>query len=86
MPVRPLALGVQSNPGRHPAAGSARLINAYAEDAGQEGVIQWPVWCVEGLVNFCSLDGSDVEEPVVSEALYWSTDALYWGTDALTWG
>lgn len=82
MPTRPLSLGAQSNPGRHPAAGAARLINAYAEDAGEEGVMRWPIWCVEGLALFSDLTGTVAS----SEALYWSADPLLWGTDALTWG
>ena len=72
--TRPLSLGVQSNPGRHPAAGAARLINAYAEDAGEEGVMRWPIWCVEGLALFSNLTGEE-ETPVVptdgNNTLWW---------------
>lgn len=58
MPTKPLNLGVRSNPGRYPAAGACRLINAYAEDAGSEGVMQWPIWCADGLELFSNLLGS----------------------------
>lgn len=58
MPTKPLNLGVRSNPGRYPSAGAARLINAYAEEAGSEGVMQWPIWCADGLVAFSTLSGT----------------------------
>ena len=58
MATRPLSLGVQSNPGRHPAAGAARLINAYCEDAGQEGVMRWPIYAADGLADFGSTGAS----------------------------
>jgi hypothetical protein len=57
MPIVPLALGVQSNPGRAPAAGSARLVNCYVEQAGEEGKSPLPIYASEGLSPFATLTG-----------------------------
>lgn len=58
MPVTPLALALRSNPGRFPQAGSARLINGYAEAADDEGRSKWPVWASDGLTNWLTLGGT----------------------------
>jgi hypothetical protein len=55
MTMRPLELGRQSNVGRHPHAGVARLINLYAEAAGPEGKVQFPLYAVSGLGAFATL-------------------------------
>lgn len=57
MPIKPISLGTRSNPGRHSAAGAARLINCYAEEAGAEGKLQWPVYASDGLTSFATLSG-----------------------------
>lgn len=45
----PISLGLTSNPGRAPAAGSARPVNAYAEIAGKEQKSSEQVWSADGL-------------------------------------
>lgn len=52
MPMTPIALGLRSNPGRANADGAARLINCYAEDAGDEGKIRFPIYACEGFDAF----------------------------------
>lgn len=54
----PVSLGIQSNPGRYGPDGSARLINMYAEKIGDEGKIQWPLYAVDGLIEFANLVGA----------------------------
>jgi len=67
----PLALGVQSNPGRYPEAGSARLINVFMEPAGEEGKVPSPLYPVPGLAAFASLPGGRIRAMlVVSSWLY----------------
>lgn len=44
-----ISLGLTSNPGKAPAAGSARLINVYAEIAGKEQHENEQLWAVDGL-------------------------------------
>lgn len=46
---RPLKLGQQSNPGRYPALGSARLVNCFAERAGKGSKVEWPLLASIGL-------------------------------------
>lgn len=58
MTLRPLSLGKQSNKGAHPSEGVARLLNCYAEAAGEEMRVQWPVRAVEGLSALGTLSGS----------------------------
>lgn len=57
MTKTPVSLGVQSNPGRVPQAGVARLVNCYAEDAGQEGKVRYPVYAANGFSNYVTLSG-----------------------------
>lgn len=52
MPLTPIALGLRSNPGRADADGAARLINCYAEDAGDEGKIRYPIYACEGFSSW----------------------------------
>lgn len=56
--MKPLELGTQSNVGRHPHAGVARLVNLYAETAGREGKVQFPLFAVSGLANFGTVASS----------------------------
>lgn len=58
MALRPLSLGKQSNQGAHPSEGVARLVNCYAEAAGEEQRVQWPIRAVEGLSSLGTLTGS----------------------------
>jgi hypothetical protein len=57
MTIVPISLGTRSNPGRHLADGSARLINCYAEDAGGEGKTPWPIYAASGLSALVTLTG-----------------------------
>lgn len=58
MALRPLSLGRQSNQGAHPSEGVARLVNCYAEAAGDELRVQWPIRAVDGLSSLGTLTGS----------------------------
>lgn len=51
----PLQIPLQSNPGRYDHDGPTRLINCYAERAGKEGKIEWPVYAADGLKSFATL-------------------------------
>lgn len=54
-------LGTQSNVGRHPHSGVARLVNLRVETAGKEGKVQFPLYAVSGLADFATLtDGGGV--------------------------
>jgi hypothetical protein len=50
-----VALGTRSNPARYKQGGSARLINCYAEDAGGEAKVPWPIYACDGLQGFAVL-------------------------------
>lgn len=52
MPSIPLTFGVQSRPGAWGYDGDNRLINAYAEDMGEEGKIRFPIRPSPGLKRF----------------------------------
>lgn len=52
MPIAPLSFGLQSNPGEWGADGTNRLINAYAEDMGDEGKVRFPLRASPGLKPF----------------------------------
>ena len=53
--ITPISLGTRSNPARFKQGGSARLINWYAENAGEEGKVPWPIYAVDGLQGFAVL-------------------------------
>jgi hypothetical protein len=56
----PISLGVRANPSRHSKqAGSARLINCFAEEVGEEGKSQWLITATGGLSNFGASLGSE---------------------------
>lgn len=75
MDYTPIALGTGSNPGRDAQAGDARLINCYAESAGQEGIAQFPIYACEGFSSFKTLVTSGTGAPRAMLAL--SDSALY---------
>lgn len=50
----PISLGVRSAPGRAGPDSAARLINCYAEKMGDEGVIPYPLYPIDGLQVFAS--------------------------------
>ena len=58
MPLRPVPLGVRSNPDRTNDDGAAVLINCYAEDAGEEGAVRYPIYACDGFAAFSTLTGS----------------------------
>ena len=55
MAIRQIELGRSSNPGRYGQDGNTRLINCYAEHAGPEGKMQWPLYGSDGLATFSTL-------------------------------
>lgn len=57
MPLIPLALALQSNPGRYPQAGTARLVNCYAESGGDDSKVPSPLYACSGLASFATLAG-----------------------------
>lgn len=72
MSIMPISLGFSSNPGRAPAAGSARLLNCYAENAGKEQKAEWQIWAAPGLSEFARLTGGETirAQIVVDDTLY----------------
>jgi len=56
MPQVPISLGVRSNSGRSDFA--ARLVNCYAEDAGEEAQSRWQIYACDGFTSFSTLTGS----------------------------
>ncbi|MBX9659080.1 MAG: packaged DNA stabilization protein gp10 [Nitrospiraceae bacterium] len=54
MALTPISLGLRSNPGRSGADGAARIINGYAENAGDEGKLKYPVYAMEGYTSFAT--------------------------------
>ena len=78
--MQPLPLGTQSNPGRQPHAGVARLVNMYAEEAGTGGKVQAPIWPVAGLTNFATLTNGGATRAILgldNEVLVVSNRAFY---------
>ena len=71
----PIALGTGSNPGRDSQAGQARLINCYAENAGEDGVARLPIYACDGFSAFSTLATSGTGAPRAALAL--SDSALY---------
>lgn len=70
----PVSLGLQSNPARTSAAGVARLINCYVEDAGTEGKVRFPIYACDGFQAFSTFTGSGVSGP--PRAFIAFTDAI----------
>jgi len=70
MPKVPLQLGIQSNPGRHPAAGSARIYNCYMEPGGEEGTTQTPLYPVAGLTQWAAASSSGGVRAMLATANY----------------
>ncbi len=59
---QPISLGVRSNPAASSAAGVARLINCYADVAGEEGVAKHPLYACDGFELFATtFTGTGVE-------------------------
>lgn len=83
MPIIPLPLPKQSNPGRFPSAGSASLVNCCLEDAGEEGKTSTPRYASAGLRSFASYaTGGGVRAMLPTENwLYWVSERLLLRTD-----
>lgn len=60
MPLTPISMGARSNPGRNSAISVARLVNCYAEDAGEEGKIKLPIVAADGFSSFATPSGTGV--------------------------
>lgn len=55
--MNPLELGKQSNPGRQPQGGAARLVNIYAAEGGKDQTVEWPLFAASGLADLVTLTG-----------------------------
>ncbi len=60
MAPRPIPLGLRSNPDRTNDDGAAVLVNCYAEDAGEEGEVRFPIFACDGYTSFSTLAGVGV--------------------------
>lgn len=76
MPLVPLELPLQSEPGRYGADGAARLINCYPEEAGRGGKIPFPIYASDGLTKKLTLaSGGSMRGMIpVGNALYASAN------------
>lgn len=54
---RPLRLAQHSNPGRHNALGTARLVNCHSERQGDDGKVEWPIVASPGLRPYLTFPG-----------------------------
>ena len=52
MPLIPISYPKSSNPGRHGADGTAKLVNAYLEQSGEEGKTPLTLFGTDGLKVF----------------------------------
>lgn len=79
----PLELPTQSNPGRFTADGATRLINCYAEQAGKEGKIPFPIYAADGLIDFSTLtNGGECRGMIATDArLYVVSARLLFSVD-----
>ena len=59
MALTPIALGSRSNPGRYGQDSALRLVNCFAEDAGEEGRIRFPIYASDGYSTFGSTSTND---------------------------
>lgn len=55
----PISLGLGSNVSRYGLEGVAEFINAYAEQLGESGKVQYPIYAINGLEAFATLTGGD---------------------------
>lgn len=53
----PLSLNQKSAPGRYTQGGSARVVNAFAEEIGSEGRVTFALYGVDGMQGFAALGG-----------------------------
>jgi hypothetical protein len=83
MAIRSISLGTSSNPARYGQDGNTRLINCYAEHAGAEGKMQWPLYASDGLTSFATLGTSEGVRAMLplSSALYVVAGRLVYSVD-----
>lgn len=55
MTAQPASIALRSNPSRYSFAGSPRLINAYAEQQGEDAKAPWAVLACPGAVSCCEV-------------------------------
>lgn len=55
MPLVPIALTNKTNRARYKQGGSARLLNCYVEQIGEEGKTPWAIYASDGLQGFAAL-------------------------------
>lgn len=81
--IVPLEMPVQSNPGRFTADGDTRLINCYAENAGKEGKIPYPIYACDGMSEFSTLtDGGQCRGMLATDPfLYTVSGRILFYTD-----
>lgn len=53
----PISLGLGSNVSRTGLEGIAEFVNAYAEQLGESGKVQFPIYAINGLETFATLTG-----------------------------
>jgi hypothetical protein len=66
----PISLGTRSNLGRFGGPdGGSRLVNCYAEAMGAEGEIVWPIYPIDGQVDYVTFDAGAVRNQLVLDDL-----------------
>lgn len=66
----PITMGTKSNLGRFGGPdGGARLVNCYAEAIGQEGEITWPIYPIDGQIDYATFDHGTVRGQLVFDDL-----------------
>ena len=77
MALTPISLGVRSNPGRTGAISAARVINCYAEDAGEEGKIRFPIVACDGFEAWSTTFGAIAGSGTIRGGFVLSDSAMY---------
>lgn len=72
MTLMPISLGLTSNPGRSPSAGSAHLLNCYAEFSGKEQKAGEQVWASDGLIDFATISNSGIRASIEVDGLLYA--------------
>lgn len=73
MVYRPVLLGLRSNVQRDAAAGSVKLVNCYADDAGEDAKVRNPVYACDGWASFSTLTSGGVTRGMINldDTLLW---------------
>jgi hypothetical protein len=77
MPLTPITLGVRSNPGQTGAISAARMVNAYAQDVGDEGKIRFPIIACDGFEAWSSTFGAISGSGTIRGGFVLSDSAMY---------